>query len=230
MITKLKRKTLESFAVVVSLLFIFGCIASSLQTAETLEPKQVAFGAGYMNVENAENSDAESIDLLDLSFRYGIAKGFDMGLAHTFDLSSESQSTGLSTFWWDIKGQLSNLQNKIGNLSFSLGLIKGYTYDPEVHVSTIPVILSVPVSENITPTFQYRISFFSDSFIPTNFESPRHAFYLGMEYSFFKMSTESWNPRIGFAVGTFNSLTGSESADRGITLNMGITVESPVSY
>ena len=230
MSARIKKKMLESFAVVVSLLFIFGCIASSLQTAETLQPKQVAFGAGYMKVDDAENSDAESIDLLDFNFRFGIARGFDMGLAYTLDLSSESQSSGLSTFWWDFKSQISNRENKVGNVSFSLGLMKGYTYDPEIHISTIPLILSLPVSENITPTFQYRISFFSDSFFPTSFESPRHEFYLGMEYSFFKMSTESWNPRIGFAVGTFNSLTGIEDADRGITFNLGIKVESPVSY
>ena len=85
---KTKRKTsyVELFGIVVSALFIFGCIASSLQTAETLEPKQVALGAGYMRVEDVENSEGEGIDLLDLNFRYGIARGFDMGLAHTFDL------------------------------------------------------------------------------------------------------------------------------------------------
>ena len=63
----------------------FGCFASSYKTAKTLEPKQVALGAGYMRLENLENSDADGIDLLDLNFRYGIGKGFDMGLAHTFD-------------------------------------------------------------------------------------------------------------------------------------------------
>ena len=220
----------EYFAILISVLFIFGCIASSLQTAETLEPKQVAIGAGYMRVEDLENSEAEGIDLLDLNFRYGIARGFDMGIAHTFDLSSESESSGLATFWWDFKGQLSNRENKIGNVSFSLGLIKGYTYDPEVHVSTIPLLLSVPISDNITPTLQYRISFFSDTFIPESFESPRHEFILGMEYSFYKSSPDSWNPRIGFAVGTFNSLAGIEQGDRGLTLNLGITIESPVSY
>lgn len=227
--TKNNISFVEYFAIITSVLFLFGCFASSYKTAKTLEPKQVALGAGYMRLENLENSDAEGIDLLDLNFRYGIAKGFDMGLAHTFDLSSESGSTSLSTFWWDLKTQLSNRENKIGNVSFSLGLIKGYTYDPEIHITSIPLLLSVPVNDNITPTLQYRIAFISNDFIPSDFENPRHEVTLGMEYSFYKASSDRWNPKIGFAIGWFNSLTGGEG-DPGLILNFGFTVESPVSY
>ena len=227
----IKRKIgfVEYFAITASVLFIFGCFASSYKTAKTLEPKQVALGAGYMRLENLDDSKADGIDLLDLNFRYGIAKGFDMGLAHTFDLSSESGNSSLSTFWWDFKGQLSNRENKIGNISFSLGLLKGYTYDPELHITSIPLLLSVPVNENIMPTLGYRIAFISNDFIPSSFEDPRHEVTLGMEYSFFRPSSENWNPKIGFAVGWFNSLTGGEG-DKGLILNLGITVESPVKY
>ena len=183
---KNKISFVEYFAIIASVLFIFGCFASSFKSAKTLEPKQVALGAGYMRLENLDNSDADGIDLLDLNFRYGMGKGFDMGLAHTFDLSSESESSSLSTFWWDFKTQLSNRENRIGNVSFSLGLIKGYTYDPEIHITSIPLLLSVPASDNIIPTLQYRIAFISSDFFPTNFSSPRHEVTLGMEYSFYK--------------------------------------------
>ena len=227
--TKREIGFVEYFAIAASVLFIFGCIASSYKTAKTLEPQQVALGAGYMRLENLDDSNADGIDLLDVNFRTGIAKGFDMGLAHTFDLSSESGSTSLSTFWWDFKGQLSNRENKIGNVSFSLGLIKGYTYDPEVHITSIPLLLSVPADDNLTPTLGYRIGFISNDFIPSNFEDPRHELTLGMEYSFYKASSETWNPKIGFAVGWFNSLTGGEG-DSGLILNFGFSVESPVSY
>ena len=220
---------IEYFAIIASVLFIFGCIASSYKSAKTLEPKQVAFGAGYMHLENLDNSEADGIDLLDLNFRVGISKGVDMGLAHTFDISSESGNTSLSTFWWDFKTQLSNRENEIGNVSFSLGFIKAYTYDPEIHITSIPLLISVPASENITPTFQYRIAFVSSDFFPSSFEDPRHELALGMEYSFYKTLSDKWNPKIGFAVGWFNSLTGGEG-DSGLILNLGITVESPVSY
>ena len=110
----------ELFVILTSVLFLIGCFASSYKTAKTLEPGQVELGAGYIRLENLENSEAEGIDLLDLNFRVGAAKGFDLGIAHTFDLTSESGSSGLSTFWGDFKVQLSNRENEIGNVSFAL--------------------------------------------------------------------------------------------------------------
>jgi hypothetical protein len=219
---------IEYFIILTSVLFIFGCFASSYKTAKTQEPGQFAISAGYMRLENLEDSDAEGIDLLDLSMRYGIARGFDLGLAHTFDITS-GDGTSLSTFWGDFKVQLSNRDNEIGKPSFSLGLIKGYVYDPEVHISSLPLILSLPVSEQFTPTLQYRLTLVSNDFIPTNFEDPRHEVTLGLEYSLFKPSPDSWTPKLGFAIGTFNSLTGGEG-DQGLLFNFGFSLESPVSY
>lgn len=218
---------IEYFSVIASILFMFGCIASSYQTAETVEPKQVAMGAGYMRAENINDNTSDPIELIDLNLRYGLAKGFDMGIANSFDISSESEHMTLSTFWADFKGQLSNLDNKPGKLTFSLGLIKGYTYDYETHVSSLPVRLSVPINENLVPTLQYRITFLSDGFIPEDFENPRHEVSFGLEYSFY--NHERWNPKIGFAIGTINSLAGGDG-DQHLTLNLGFTLESPVSY
>lgn len=225
---KTRKGFLEYFLIVSSALFIFGCFASSYKTAKTQEPGQFAISAGYMRLENMEDSDAEGIDLLDLNIRYGITKGFDFGLAHTFDISS-GDGTSLSTFWGDFKVQLSNRDNEIGKPSFSLGLIKGYVYDPEVHITSLPLILSLPVSEQFTPTLQYRFTLISNDFIPTTFEDPRHEVALGLEYSLFKPSVDSWTPKLGFAIGTFNSLTGGEG-DQGLLFNFGVTLESPVTY
>ena len=218
----------EYFIILASVLFLFGCFASSYKTAKTQEPGQFAISAGYMRLENLEDSDADGIDLLDLNMRYGISRGFDFGLAHTFDISS-GDGTSLSTFWGDFKVQLSNRDNEVGKPSFSLGLIKGYVYDPEVHITSLPLILSLPVSEQITPTLQYRFTLVSSDFVPTNFEEPRHEIALGLEYSFLKPSPDSWTPKLGFAIGTFNSLTGGEG-DQGLLFNLGFTLESPVSY
>ena len=219
---------LEYFLILTSVLFVFGCFATSYRTAKTQEPKQFAIGAGYMHLENLENSEADGIDLLNVDLRYGIAKGFDAGLAHTFDITSNNGSS-LSTVWGDFKVQLSKRDNEIGKPIFSLGLIKGYVYDPEVHITSIPLMLSLPINEQLTPTLQYRFTQASDEFLPTEFEDPRHEFSLGLEYSFTKPSSDNWTPKVGFAVGTFNSLIGGEG-DRGLLLNFGFTLESPTNY
>jgi hypothetical protein len=52
---------------------------------------------------------------------------------------------------------------------------------------------------------------------------------LGLEYSLFKPSLDSWTPKLGFAIGTFNSLTGGEG-EQGLFFNFGFSLESPVSY
>lgn len=226
--TQQKTDFTEILVILVSVIFLFGCIASSYKTAKTVEPKQVALGGGYMRVENLDSPDADGIDLLDLDFRYGALRGFDFGLAHTFDITS-GDGTSLSTFWGDFKVQLSNLDNEIGKPIFSLGLMKGYVYDPEIHITTLPLMFSIPINENITPTLQYRFTLTSNDFFPSEFEDPRHEFALGLEYSFSKPSSERWTPKLGFAVGTFNSLTGGEG-DQGLILNFGFTLESPVKY
>jgi hypothetical protein len=226
---KIKRlKFIEYFIIIISVLFIFGCFATSYETARTEEPGQFAISGGYMRLENLENSSAEGFDLLNLNMRYGIAKGFDFSLAHTFDISS-GDGSNLSTFWGDFKIQLSNRDNIIRQPTFSIGLIKGYVYDSELHITSLPLILSVPVSAQFTPTILYRFTLVSGEIIPTNFDEPRHEFALGLEYSFTEPSSEKWTPKIGFAIGTFNSLTGGDG-DQGILYNIGITLESPLTY
>ena len=216
------------FSIITSVLFIFGCIASSYQTAETLEPSQLGIGTGVLRAENMDNSEADPIDLLDLGFRVGIARGFDAGLAYSFDISSNGGG-GMSTLWGDLKFQLSNTENLPEKLTFGTGIIKGYTADYESHLTSLPLRFSVPIDDHFTPTLLYRLTIISMEFFPDNFENIRHEFAIGVEYSFNNHS-EKWNPKIGIAIGTFNSLDGSENGDRGLTLNLGFTLESPVSF
>ena len=215
------------FSAGAAILFVFGCIASSYQTAETLEPKQVSVGVGLMRAENMDNEEADAIDLLDLGLRYGAARGFDFGLAYTRDISAESEGA-LSTVWGDLKFQLTNTDNEPQKLQLGLGLIKGYVSDYETHVTSIPLRLSIPIDDHFMPTLQYRLTFLSDGFLPTDFENPRHEVALGLEYSFNNHS-DSWNTKIGAAVGLFNSLTGGDG-DQGLIMNLGITVESPIHF
>ena len=90
------------------------------------------------------------------------------------------------------------------------------------------VRLSVPIDDHFTQTIQYRLTFLSNDFIPSDFENPRHEVALGLEYSFNNHS-DSWNIKIGAAVGLFNSLEGGDG-DQGLIMNLGITLESPVHF
>jgi hypothetical protein len=214
--------------ILISVLFVFGCIASSIRSAKTVQPGQASLSGGYMRAIDLEESDADPLDLLDLNGRVGLGRGVDFGIAHTFDLTADNESQ-FNTIWADVKVQLSNRDNEIGEPTFSLGFMKGIVYDPELHITTLPLMLSIPVSEYITPTLQYRFSLISGDFFPTSFEDPRHVVTLGAEFNLTKPNPENWTPKIGFAVGFFNSLTGGEG-DSGLTLNLGFILDSPFSY
>ncbi len=222
-----KIRTKDYIVLFISVVFLFGCISSSFRSAKTVEPKQASFSGGYMRAINLEDFDDDSdpINLLDLGVRYGLPGGAEIGIAHTFDITADNESK-FSTFWGDFKVQLSNRNNEIGKPTVSLGFLKGYIYDTELHVFSVPIMVSVPVSDYFTPTLQYRISFINNTFLPGNFENPRHIFALGLEFNLFKPTPDKWTPKIGFAIGTFNSLTGGEG-DQGLILNLGIILDSP---
>lgn len=226
--TNKRTGLIEVLVIIIAGMFLFGCIASSYKTAKTVEKNQVALSGGYMHLKNLDNSNADGINLIDLNMRYGLSKNFDMGLANTFDVSS-GNGTSLSTFWGDLKWQLSNHDNEIGKPIVSLGITKGYVYDPQVHLTSFPLMLSIPINDNITPTLQYRYTLASNDFLPSSFEDPRHEFSFGLEYSFSKSSPDKWTPKLGFAVGTFNSLAGGDG-DSGLILNFGLTLESPIGH
>lgn len=208
--------------------FFFGCIASSVRTARTLHTGQASIGGSYLRAEDAERIGQTPVQLLSLDGRIGITEGLDGGIMHTWDLTQGNENK-YATIWGDVKWQLTNLDNSVGKPIFSLGLMKGYVYDESVklHITTLPIMLSVPVSDYVTPTLTYRHELISEDFIPQSLEDPRSTWSLGAEINLTKPDETKWIPKVGFAIGTFNSLMGGDSGDRGLIFNVGLTVDSP---
>jgi hypothetical protein len=225
---KLTRVSLQDYLFVIgTAFFFFGCIASMHRSGKTLDPGQASFSASYVRAEDLDNSNAEPVQLVAVDSRFGIANGMDIGLAHTWDVSKGNNNT-YATFWGDVKFQLTNKDNQIGKPIFSSGLMKGYIYDKnaKLHVTTIPVILSLPVSDRMTPFIIYRYELIRNDFIPGDLKNPRHTFAVGIEMSLSEPTIGKPTSKIGFSIGTFNSLTGGKG-DNGLTLNLGLIFDTP---
>ena len=224
------RLVADTLFVAGACLLLFGCISSSLRTARTLEPNQGSIGAGFMNVQDMDNTSSDPINLLSIDGRISPAKQFDIGLMHTWDLTSENDGM-FATGWADVKVQLTNPSNSIYGLTFATGLIKGYVYHEraKTHVTSIPLMFSFPLSETVTPTFQYRHEFLSENFFPDNeaFKNPRSLFSLGVEFTLREPQHEKWTPKLGVSIGTFSALDGRDG-DRGLMLNIGFSIDSPI--
>ena len=207
--------------------FFLGCIATSHRSARTLDPGQFSVSGSYVNAQDLEEADADAIHLIALEGRIGAARGLDLGLAHTWDITSGNDGA-YSTFWGDMKVQLANKENVIGRPAFSLGLMKGYVYheDVDLHISSLPVILSVPMNDRVTPFVSYRLELMSEDFIPDTFESPRHSLILGSEFLLSDSETGGPTPKLGVSVGLLNSLAGGEG-DNVLTLNAGLSLDGP---
>lgn len=211
----------------VAAFFFLGCIATSHRTARTLDPGQFSVGGSYTNAQNLEESEAEAIHLVTLDARVGALKGLDLGLAHTWDITGDNDGA-YSTFWGDMKVQLANRENIVGRPALSLGLMKGYVYheDADLHISSLPVILSVPVTDRVTPFASYRFELISEDFIPEAFEDPRHSLILGSEFLLSGSGSGGPTPKLGVSVGLLNSLVGGEG-DNVLTLNAGLSLDGP---
>ncbi|MFC1563612.1 hypothetical protein ACFL6G_01690 [candidate division KSB1 bacterium] len=210
-----------------SAFFFFGCIASMHRSGKTLDAKQASFSGSYLRANNLEESDAEPVKLIALDSRLGIGYKVDIGLAHTFDISKNNDNA-FNTIWGDVRIQLTNRDNQIGRPILTSGIMKGYIYDKDtkLHVTTFPFILSFPVSDRFTPFVKYRFELIKDDFIPDTFKEPRHTFAAGFEFDFSGPSSTNIIPKIGFTIGTFNSLTGGEG-NRGLILNFGFILDLP---
>lgn len=216
----------------------FGCIATSYRSARTLEPGQVSVGAGYVVVSNEEDFEDDPLDLINedgsfhlvnLDFRFSPGKNIDLGVAHTFDITRDHNSR-MATVWGDAKVQLTNTDNALETLTLGTGLMKGYAYHGfvEAHFTSIPVMLSYPISERFTPTLLYRHEMISSEFLPTDkdsFNNPRLYLAIGFEYALWPPTHSEATVKIGASVGTFNHL--SRTGDRGVTMNLGLTVDFP---
>lgn len=207
--------------------FLFGCIASTHRGPQTLAPKQTSLGASYLRAENLEESDSEPVQLVALDARTGLEKGVDAGIAHTWDISRGNENA-FATIWGDIKFQVSNKENIVGRPIFSFAIQKGYIYDEEydTHITSIPLILGLPVNQNVTPFVLYKHELFSEGFFPEILENPRRTFALGVEMNLWNPEPGKWTPKMGICLGRFNALGGGDG-DPGLIINIGFSIDSP---
>jgi hypothetical protein len=204
--------------------FYFSCVASTTHTAKTLEPGQGSIGAGYMQVRSGEEPGSEPVQLMGFHGRYGVSRGFDLGTEYTLDLSKGNEN-GFATIWVDGKIQLTNRDNRLLKPILATGLMKGYSYNAEVHGSSLPLMLSLPLSNKLTTTLIYRWELFSESFIPSAYD-PRHTFAAGLEFGKNKADHTKWNPKIAFSLGMLNGAL-SEEWNPDLIFNIGMKIESP---
>lgn len=204
--------------------FYFSCVASTTHTAKTLEPGQGSIGAGYMQVRNGDELGSEPVQLMGFHGRYGVSRGFDLGTEYTLDLSKGNEN-GFATIWVDGKIQLTNRDNRLLKPILATGLLKGYSHKAEIHASSLPLMLSLPLSNKLTTTFIYRWEHFSEGFIPTAYD-PRHTLAAGLELGKNKADHTKWNPKIAFSLGMMNGAL-SEEWNPDLIFNIGVKIESP---
>ena len=215
----------DYFFLLVAVVFLFGCVASSHRSGKTLDQGQFSIGMAYDGLIDLEESDADMIHLLALDGRIGVLDGLDVGLAHTWDITGDHEGL-YSTWWGDAKVQLNNRDEVLGTPIVSLGVIKGYVYDEvaDAHITSFPMIISVPMSETVTPYFIYRFENISADFIPSEWTDPRHGFFLGSEIELGSAGT--FTPVLGVDVGLMNSLSGGEGNTM-FVLNAGVSFNTP---
>lgn len=211
-------------------MFFLSCVFTTLQTARTKAPGQAELSAGYMNVKSIDEFDEDAVQLIGINGRVGVARSFDMGLAHSFDITKDTEGMG-HTIWGDAKYQFSNKDNENMKLTFSSGLVKGYVYDSDVqtHLTSFPFYFSLPVNNRLTPTFLYRYRLGSEGFIPDSesFDNAGHLFALGFEYCFQEPDQSKWIPKLAVSIGTLQDFS-SDSDDSGsFILNFGLKFDSP---
>lgn len=209
-------------------IFFLSCIASTYHTAKTLEPGQGSVSTGYMQARSLEDLSADPVQLVGFNGRLGVSKGFDLGTEYSWDISKENENA-FGTLWGDFKIQLTNRSNEFRKPILSTGLLKGYVHHEEsqIHISTLPLMLSLPFNDRENFTFQYRYEILSDGFVPASLECPRHTFALGLEYGLSKPDPSKWTTKMAFSVGALNSLGGGGVGVNIFIFNLGLVFNSP---
>jgi hypothetical protein len=225
------RGWLDGFVLCGAVLFALGCIATAHRPARTLEPGQVSVSGSYLRAENLDDRDATPIQLTSLDVRYGLARGVDAGLVHTWDVTAENDNA-FNALWGDLNFQVTNRSNALRRPTLAVGLLKGYIYDPgdedPLHVTSLPFIVDYPINDAFTPFIFYRYELVRDGFIPERLtEDIRHTFGVGADVDLRRRTSPAWQPKVGVALGRFNSLDGGDG-DSGLLLNIGVTINSPL--
>jgi hypothetical protein len=224
---------LDGFVLAAALAFSLGCITTAHRPARTIDPGQISVGGSYVRAQRAvitDIPDAEPIQLAALDARFGAARGVDFGIAHTWDMTADNEGA-FNTLWGDVKVQLTNRDNLERVPTLSTGLLKGYLYDTGdedggIHITSIPLVLDYRINRALTPFVFYRYELVRESFIPSDvFSDIRHTFGIGAEIDL-APGTGGWRPKLGLAIGRYNSLDGGDGHS-GTILNAGLTLTSP---
>lgn len=209
--------------------FFLGCIATTHRTVKTLAPGQGSFSASYLQAENTEDPTAEPVKFFALDARMGAARGFDLGFAHTWDLTKDNEGL-FKTLWVDGRVQLNNRNNTVGIPIVTVGILKGWVYDSDAdyHITGFPIMLGVLASETVVPFILYRYEFIEyENFFPTREAEGRSTFAGGVEVSLTKLKPGAWTPKLGASIGFCNSLYGGEG-DNEMYYNFGFSLDGPV--
>jgi hypothetical protein len=216
----------DYFFLLTAVVFLFGCVASSHRSGKTLDQGQVSMGLAYDGLNNISESEADMIHLLALDGRVGVVRGFDLGVGHTWDITGDNEGI-FNTWWGDAKVQLNNRDNEVGRPIFSLGVLKGFVYheDADLHITSFPVTVSIPISETATPYFIYRFENIHEDFMPTEWDATRHAFIMGNEVVV--EGEGDFTPVFGVDIGLMTDLFGEEDGDMILVINAGMSFNSP---
>lgn len=210
--------------IVMSLGFMLGCISSSYHSARTTEPGSVSLGAGVVATKSAGESGGVAT-FIGVDGRAGIAEGLDAGVGLAL-------GPAVLTFWGDVKIQLTNHDLEVGKPILSTGIIKGYATSPYnyfgdvvQHITSIPVMLGLPLSKSTIAGLTYKLDVMSDDFVPekARMTDAGHKLTLGVEMMAREKEERSWVPRIGFGIGyNFGELWRDT-----LVFDVGISIESP---
>jgi hypothetical protein len=216
----------DYFFLLVVVVFLFGCVASSHRSGKTLDQGQFSAGIAYDGLNNVSESEADMIHLLAVDGRVGVVRGLDLGVAHTWDMTGDNDGL-FSTWWGDAKVQLNNRENEVGKPIFSLGVLKGYVYheDADLHITSFPVTVSIPINETTTPYFIYRFENIHEDFMPSEWDATRHAFIMGSEV---EIETDgAITPIFGVDIGLLSDLYGDDDGDMLLIINAGMSFNFP---
>lgn len=207
-------------------LALFGC-SSLYRSGQTLQRGQYSIGGSYARVSDAAGSSDDAIGSIGIDARFGVGSGIDLGVAHSWTSSSGGDGT-LPTAWFDGRAQLTNRENAVGKPIITVGLAKGIVYsenleDP-LHVTSLPVWMSVPWSDRGIATLGYKFQVGSPQFVPGERTSdPLHTISAGAEYAL-SASKTTWAPKLGAA---FGYMFGSEGGSGALLIGVGLSFDSP---
>jgi len=159
----------KSSIFVFTILFLFGCYATTHRGPATLKPGQFSGNIGYLYLKGVDAAvDDKPGKLVTVDARVGLLKFWDLGLTRTFDYTDYEGADvdGMDTYWIDTKIQLSNLDNKnfLPQLALGYGfgdLIADDEKENKFFVNSLYLTIGIP-TEFVSPYYSFRYEYASD--------------------------------------------------------------------